>query len=220
MKNHAMFLLLAVLMQTGASYASTNQVPLSCRIGEVTQVNGAVEIERRSARIKSALKIIPVAGTKICRGDKFMTAPGAIAVLTLRDGTKITVGKDSQFIIRNFRIHKIKPNVALFELVKGAFRSITGAITKRKHRFEVQTAAATIGIRGTDFWGGYGLTPEGAFDVVMLEGRGVYVKNAKGQVELDQAGLGTTIKVGEAPTAPKKWGEEKVQRALAIVTPE
>lgn len=196
------------------------QAPEHCRIGRVTKTTGSVELERRSVKMNPASKFTPVRGTKICRGDKFITAPGAVAELTMRDGTKLTVGKDSQFIIQDFRIFKRKPNIALFELVKGAFRGITGSITKRRHRFEVATTNATIGIRGTDFWGGYGLTPDGAFDVVMLEGHGVYVKNTQGQVELNTAGSGTTIKVNEAPSAPKNWGDEKLKRAIATITPE
>jgi len=214
MKNYTLFLLSAVLLQAGVSYANTNRTPLHCRMGEVTWVSGKVELERRSAIIT------PVSGTKICRGDKLRTALGAVTEIKFRDGTKVTVGKDSEFVIRDFRINTRKPNVALFELIKGAFRSVTGTITKRRNRFEVTTRAATIGIRGTEFWGGYGLTPDGAFDVVMLEGRGVYVKNARGQVELDQVGLGTTIKEGEAPTVPKKWGEEKLKRALETLAPD
>ncbi len=214
MKNTVMFLLLGVLVQASVSQAEVNLVPHHCRIGEVTQIMGSVELERRS------VIITPVSGTKVCRGDQFRTAPGAIAEIKFRDGTKVTVGKDSEFAIRDFRINTRKPNVALFDLIKGAFRSVTGTITKRRNRFEVTTRAATIGIRGTEFWGGYGLTPDGAFDVVMLEGRGVYVKNARGQVELDQAGLGTTIKEGEAPTTPQKWGEEKLKRALETLVPD
>ena len=152
-------------------------------------------------------------------GDLFKTAAGSVAELTLRDGTKLTVGKDSQLAIREYRIYRSKPNLALFDLVQGAFRSITGSITKRPHRFEVTTRVATIGVRGTDFWGGYGLTPDGALDVVMLSGKGVYVKNDKGQVELDKHGLGTTIAVDGAPTEAKTWGEEKLGRAVATITP-
>ena len=184
-----------------------------CRVGEVVQVKGSVELERKSN------KITPVEGTKICRGDKFSTAKGAIAELKLRDGTKLTVGRDSQLVIRDYRIYRKQPNVALFDLLQGAFRSVTGTITQRPHKFEVRTTVATIGVRGTDFWGGYGVTPDGALDVIMLSGKGVYVKNDKGQVELDQAGLGTTVTVDGMPSEPKAWAEEKIGRAVATITP-
>lgn len=185
-----------------------------CRVGEVVQIKGSVELERKSH------KITPVEGTKICRGDKFSTAKGAVAELKLRDGTKLTVGKDSQLVIRDYRIYRKQPNVALFDLLQGAFRSVTGTITQRPHKFEVKTAVATIGVRGTDFWGGYGVTPEGALDVIMLSGKGVYVKNDQGQVELDKAGLGTTIKVDGTLGEVKAWPEAKVSKAVATITPD
>ncbi|PTQ89629.1 FecR family protein [Agitococcus lubricus] len=181
-----------------------------CRVGQVVQITGNVELQRKNETIK------PIEGTQICRGDLVKTATGSIAELKLRDGSKITVGKDSQLVIKEYKIFRKQPNVALFELLQGAFRSVTGSITKRPHRYEVTTRVATIGVRGTDFWGGYGLSPDGALDVVMLEGTGVYVKNDKGQVELDKAGLGTTVS-SDTPTTPKTWPEEKVMRAMATI---
>lgn len=206
--------LLPVLLGLSTQVFADHTPRHRCNVGQVTQIKGTVELERHSN------KITPIEGTKICKGDKFTTATGSIAELELRDGTKLTVGRDSQFVIREYKIYRKQPNVALFDLLQGAFRSITGSITKRPHKFEVKTAVATIGVRGTDFWGGYGVTPDGALDVIMLSGKGVYVKNDKGQVELDKAGLGTTVTVDGLPSDAKAWPEEKVGRAVATITPD
>lgn len=184
----------------------------ACRVGEVVRVVGVVSVQRQ------AQSFVPFAGVGICRGDRVRTGPGSIAELRLRDGTLLTVGKDSEFVIRDFRIYRDQPNVALFDLVQGAFRSVTGLITQRAHRYEVRTSVATIGVRGTDFWGGFGLTEQG-LDVVMLDGHGVYVKTETGTVELDKPGLGTTVLPSAAPTAAKTWGEAKLARAMATITP-
>ncbi|MCC6373202.1 MAG: FecR domain-containing protein [Moraxellaceae bacterium] len=206
--------LLPILLGLG-NYAFADHTPRHhCLVGQVTSVKGTVELERKSN------KITPVEGTKICKGDKFTTAQGSVAELKLRDGTKLTVGRDSQLVIREYKIYRKQPNVALFDLLQGAFRSITGSITKRPHKFEVNTGVATIGVRGTDFWGGYGVTPDGALDVIMLSGKGVYIKNDNGQVELDKAGLGTTIKADGTLGEVKAWPEEKVGRAVATITPD
>ena len=183
-----------------------------CRVGEVVRLVGDVSV------VRPARQFTPILGMKICIGDRFVTGPSSIAELRLRDGTLITVGKGSDFTVREYRIYRNKPNVALFDLSQGAFRSITGFITRRAHRFEVRTAVATIGVRGTDFWGGYGLTENG-LDVIMLSGKGVYVQTATGTVELDQPGLGTTVQTGGAPLTPLAWGPDKVQRAVATITP-
>lgn len=183
-----------------------------CRVGAVTRVVGSVTLERYGR------SFTPFEGLQLCRGDRFVTGAGSIAELTLRDGSRITVGKDSEFRISEYRLYKDKPNLALFDLTRGAFRSITALITKRPHRYEVRTPVVTIGVRGTDFWGGYGLTPNGGLDVVMLEGHGVYVKTAAGQVELDKPGLGTTV-VGGMAQAPAVWAPDKLTRAVATITP-
>ena len=54
----------------------------------------------------------------------------------------------------------------------------------------------------------------------MLSGKGVYVTNNNAEtVELDADGLGTTIIAGATPSLPKKWGDEKVAKAVATITP-
>lgn len=183
-----------------------------CTVGKVLRVVGTVSVQRADRAFT------PFEGVTVCRGDRFLTGPASIAELRLRDGSLITVGKDSEFVIREYRIYRDQPNVALFDLTRGAFRSITGLITRRAHRYEVRTRVGTIGVRGTDFWGGFGLTDDG-LDVVMLDGRGVYVQSPEGVVELDKPGLGTTVMPGQAPTAAKTWGEPKLQRAIATITP-
>jgi hypothetical protein len=96
---------------------------------------------------------------------------------------------------------------------------VTGTITKTAHRCEVKTSLAVLGVRGTDFWGGFGLTPEG-IDVVMLSGKGVYVTNRQGEtVELNADGLGTTVLANMPPKTPIKWKDEKVAKAIATITP-
>lgn len=183
-----------------------------CRVGDVVRIVGDVRVERPETQFT------PFVGVKICKGDRFVTGASSIVELRLRDGSHITVGKDSEFTVREYRIYRDQPNIALFDLARGAFRSVTGFITKRAHRYEVHTTVATIGVRGTDFWGGYGLTENG-LDVIMLNGKGVYVQTAGGTVELDKAGLGTTVIAGAAPSGPKSWGEDKINRAVATITP-
>jgi hypothetical protein len=184
----------------------------NCQLGKVIFVSGTPFLERNAQQLDLATDMV------LCAEDKIITATDSIAEIEMRDGTKITVGKDSEFVIKKFQRSR-KSNVAIFELLKGAFRAVTGSITKRPHRFEVKTVVATIGVRGTDFWGGFGLTENG-LDVLMLEGKGVYVKNNLGEtVELDQPGLGTTVLENTPPSAPKKWGDAKVAKAVATITP-
>jgi hypothetical protein len=196
---------------------STHIFAASCNLGKVKNIVGVIWLQHDDT------KTLLDYDAKLCEGDRILSSMNSIAELKLRDGSVIIVGKESEFVLKRYEFHKTtskEPDIALFELVKGAFRSITGAITKKpNHRYEVQTVVATMGIRGTDFWGGYGLTENG-LDVLMIDGHGVYVVNSKGeQVELDKPGLGTTVLPNQAPKAPIKWGDAKFARAMATVTP-
>lgn len=183
-----------------------------CRIGDINRLFGDVQLVRAGTAHR------PVPGEAICAGDRFRTGARGVAELKFHDGTAITVGKDADFAVLQWKERRFFRNEATFELVKGAFRSLTGAITTRRHRFEVKTAIATIGVRGTDFWGGLNLTPD-AIDVVMLDGKGVYVKNDAGQVEIARAGEGVSVTRSSVPSASNTWADEKLKRAVETVTP-
>ena len=53
---------------------------------------------------------------------------------------------------------------------------------------------------------------------LLLDGKAVTVENKAGRVVIDKVGDGTAIRAADvAPTAPKKWGQGKVARAVATV---
>lgn len=205
-----------VLIASLLLLGSTKLFAAPCDFSKVQNIAGVVWLQHGEN------KTILDYQSKLCEGDHVITLMNSVAQFKLRDGSVITVGKESEFVFKQYEIYKNtskKPNIALFELVKGAFRSITGSITKREHRYEVQTIVATMGIRGTDFWGGFGLTENG-LDVMMIEGHGVYVVNSKGeQVELEKDGFGTTVFPDKPPKTPIKWGDAKVARAMNTITP-
>jgi len=184
-----------------------------CRVGEIVRVHGKVEV------IRAGSTHVPIAGERVCERDRFTTDARGVAELKLSDGTELTIGRDSTFVISQWKPRRLRANVATFELVTGAFRALTGEMTKRRHRFEVKTNIATIGVRGTEFWGGLEMSP-GALDVIMLNGKGVYVTNGAGTSEITRAGQGVTVVGGGAPKPPVSWPEEKVKRAVRTITPD
>lgn len=152
-------------------------------------------------------------------GDRIVTGRNARVLLKMKDGALITLGADTEFVINEYRYsRKDKQGSAALELVKGAFRAVTGAIGKLRERdFKVKTAAATIGIRGTDFWGGFHFSS--ALDVALLGGKGIYVENTAGRVEISNIGDGTTVQnAGSSPSTPIHWGDQKLSAAKASVT--
>ena len=151
--------------------------------------------------------------------DVVQTGETARAQIKFNDGTLTTLGADSQMRVDAYDWSKqSKSPKAEFTLIKGVFRSVTGAITQVTNPdFKVHTPVGSIGIRGTDFWGGY--LQEDAVDVLFVAGEHeIVVTNAYGTTRLKKPGQGTTIKAGQAPGKAKVWSKEKVAKAVATIT--
>jgi hypothetical protein len=181
--------------------------------GTVTQIRGAAFANHRTTSDNLSR------GMTVSTGDRIVTGHDSRVELRMTDGAILTLGADTEFAINDYRYSRqARQGSARLELFRGAFRAITGAIGKLEGRdFKVRTAAGTIGIRGTDFWGGFYFSQ--ALDVALLGGGGIYVENAAGRVTLTEAGSGTTIQDSDTPpSAPIHWGERKLNAAQQSVS--
>lgn len=157
-------------------------------------------------------------GSEVYVGDTIVTGKPARVALSLKDASLITLGDQTRFAVVGFdKPQEDGTERTLMRLVKGAFRALA-SLRSQNHRYEVATRIGTIGIRGTDFWGGFSFG-DGGLHVIMVKGKGVYVQNDAGKVELDEAGKGTVVKDPlKAPTAPKFWPDKKTAAAFATVS--
>lgn len=181
--------------------------------GLVLATAGEVLIQRGNATIAAARK------TSLHVEDEIRTGDNARAQLRLADGTITTLGANTAFRIRQYTWRQQdEPSRVQLELVTGAFRAVTGKVLDaRGSQLDVQTPAGVIGIRGTDFWGGY--LDGDAVDVLLIDGsHAVEVSNASGKVMLEKPGQGTTLKADQSPLAVKEWPKAKVERAVATIT--
>lgn len=181
-------------------------------VGRVIVALGEVAVERAEGVFGAPR------GTYLWQGDRIRTGPGARARLRLNDGTQVTLGGDTAFDLAEYRFEPGRADSrGRFQLLRGAFRLLTGLLTKvRRPDFSVRTPLATIGIRGTEFWGGY-LDGE-AVEVLLIEGEhALVISNKYGDAVLEQAGQGTTIAPYTSPTPVSSWGREKVEQAIATV---
>lgn len=189
-------------------------VSADCQVGQVTRVKGEAQLQRAGLSQTLQLRL------SLCQEDVITTGAHSLAELHLADGSTITIAPQSRFVLHEFHYEEQSQaeRSAVFELLQGAFRAVTGAITHSgtPFRYEVKTRVATIGVRGTDFWGGFYFGD--ALDVVMLNGTGVYVKNEQGTAELSAVGQGTTVSSAtQAPSIPKVWPEKKLSQAIQSV---
>ncbi|MGK0171073.1 MAG: hypothetical protein ACI9W2_002802 [Gammaproteobacteria bacterium] len=93
-------------------------------------------------------------GGAVYEGDVISTDGRSYAVIQYRDGTRTSIGRDTQLRIDAQRYFPTRPaaSKSFFSLLRGGLRIITGLVGKHnREAFAVRTAVATIGIRGTGF---------------------------------------------------------------------
>jgi hypothetical protein len=106
------------------------------------------------AAVRGASRVPLSAGSPIEVGDTIVTAAQSHAQLRFSDDALVALKPDSEFRIEryNFAGRDDGTEVAVFRLVKGGFRTLTGQIGKLSgDRYQLLTTQATIGIRGTHY---------------------------------------------------------------------
>jgi hypothetical protein len=93
--------------------------------------------------------------SQVMEGDVLATSKDGYAQIKMNDGTKMTLRPESNLKIEAYQFKKETPQAdnAIYRLLKGGFRTVTGLIGKRGNQdaYKLHAASATIGIRGTDF---------------------------------------------------------------------
>ncbi len=136
-----LFLALSLLIITPNTFAAV--------AGKALTVTGEVSAVRTGGEVRVLRSGSPVYG-----GDNIITAINASTQLRLQDGSLINLFSESDFRIESYKLNANKSKLleSFFSLVKGGFRSLTGALVQRnKKAYRLKTPVATIGIRGTDF---------------------------------------------------------------------
>lgn len=209
---HLVALLLFCLVPATLLAADAAGGPEDTAIGHVSRVQGT------SFLVRGGVLRDVKQGTPVLRGESLRTGPKARVELTMLDETRLTVGADAVFDLERYDLGRQRGEGAvLLKLAKGAFRVATGKLDAlRGGPFEVDTPVGTIGIRGTEFWGGY--LSETEVSVLLISGSGVYVKNDAGRTEIVKAGYGVTVRSrGEIPPPAILWSPEKAARAFSTV---
>ncbi len=202
---------LAVSLAAFFSLVARPSLAADTQIGSVTRLQG--EAFWRAGAELAQLSV----GAPVFQNQKVGTGEAARLELTFDDGTKLTLGEHATMTLDTFVYDPAQGNGELALAVKGAFRFVSGKISRQPNKqVAVTTPQSTIGIRGTEFWGGP--IDDQALGVFLIEGA-VTVTNAAGEQVLDTPGQGTNIaNPGDAPGPVTIWPQDKVDRALATVT--
>lgn len=185
----------------------------SSPIGKVVALRGKVsalskDLQTRPLRLKSPIFL----------SDTIHTENGRVQLM-FKDNTLVSLGRNSQMEIKEYLWKPNSETSTMKTYIKeGSFRFMGGAITKDAPRnFITQTPSATIGIRGSMY---AGLCRKGSLSVVFEGGKGIFVANSRGRVNIGTPGFGTHANDGDQPPRPPKKfdkGElEEIDSALAV----
>lgn len=117
--------------------------------GTVTQLAGTITAKRGGDAFALTR------GSFVKEGDVITTEKGAYAQIKFSDGMIMTLKPSTQVAIKDQHFSETEPDQDKFTLglLKGGLRTVSGLIGKRGNRdaYKMNTATATIGIRGTVF---------------------------------------------------------------------
>lgn len=134
-------IIVALGLVSGAAIANT---------GTVTQLSGTLSVLKADGSVRILSQKSEVVG-----GDTVNTEKNSYAQIKFSDGGLITLKPNTSLKIQQFEFKQNEPakDSFIFALVKGGLRAVTGLVGKRgnKNAYSLDTATATIGIRGTSY---------------------------------------------------------------------
>ena len=149
--------------------------------GEVIKVVGQASAANESGDIR---QLQP--GNPVNTGETVVTAPASFLRMKLSDGAFVVLRPSTRFQIADYKYTEDPAqSSSVFNLLKGGFRAVTGAIGKRNHNaVTYNTSVATIGIRGTDVEAAD--CSDGCPDLGLKVKRGMYFKVHQGKIKVNE----------------------------------
>jgi hypothetical protein len=165
-------------------------------VGTVEYVKGDVTIQREGEWVVAQKEMA------FRSSDRFVTEKGSVARLKFDDGTLVTLGSNTNFMVDSYRYEEGQSaSRAKFSIVSGAFKVITGKIAQvAPANFTLKTRTSVIGIRGTVIFGE--VAKSGADRFACAKGA-LSVTATNGASAVLNAGEMTTVAPNAAPTKPQ-----------------
>lgn len=180
-------------------------------IGEVAKVAGTVE----GTPPQSSPRRLQ-AKDSVYFGELLKADQKARARVRFHDDTVLTLGDGARIRIDEmvYDPDAKSGNKAILTLLSGAFRYVSGSLSHTGD-VKIHTPIATIGIRGTDFWG---IQSDKSLSVVLLDDGVVTLTTKAGTVTLDRRATGVTITDPDAALpVPVPFSDEAIAKAARTV---
>lgn len=188
--------------------SAATQQPDDEMVGTVVKIKGAAFAMQDAIPRKLEPK------STIFIGDVISTGKKSRIEIKMIDDAQFNLGERAVFVVEEYFL-KATEGKGVANLLTGAVAVVSGKLASLDTKpFILKTPVATIGVRGTTFWGGQ---LDGDFQFALLKGKGISVENRAGTVEINKVGDGVLVKSDRAlPPGPKTWGQGKLNRAAAM----
>lgn len=134
-------------------------VTMGFGVTPVMAADSAAQVVTLSGQATSASKQGDISllhvGSGLNSGDTVVTNPNSYLRMKFSDGGYVILRPNTRFVIEDYKdTGNAAEDRSIFSLLKGGFRAITGLVGQRNHNnYQIRTAVATIGIRGTEHEG-------------------------------------------------------------------
>ncbi|MCD6673247.1 MAG: FecR domain-containing protein [Burkholderiaceae bacterium] len=183
--------------------------PAAAADGRALVVAGRVMIERVAPGAISVTAL--TAGAEVRSGDLIRTGSDGRTQIRFSDGSIVSLQPGTDFRIDEYRFEQNERR-AFFFLMRGALRTLTGAIGKANHdEYRMKTPTATVGVRGTEYVAEQTVCdprcapgPRAGLRVAVTQGRIVLLTNG-GEIEVG-TGQAAAAESADAPPQPAERG--------------
>lgn len=147
-------------------------------------------------------------GTKIEVGDKLKTGKDSYAKILMVDKNLLHVGPETEFILEAYRAEGSQEGDSIINVVYGRVRAaLENKYDEKKSRFRINTEAAILGVRGTDFLAQHNAANATTKALVFehkIRANGINSSgDSLGDVTVSEGEM-TTVAKGQPPTPPVK----------------
>jgi hypothetical protein len=174
--------------------ARTDVASLNFLVGDVARSRGEV-----SAVTDLSVRTL-TRGSGVIFRDRILTGSESRAEISLIDDSVIWLGDHSDLVVDEMVFDPTGRSGArprgVVQLFQGVFRMVSGKVNKVPHgSLTLETPMASIGIRGTDFWG---LQQADKLTVVLIDHGELDVSNGSDSVTLSEPLTGVVLRRGAA----------------------
>jgi hypothetical protein len=180
-------------------------------VGTVAGVSGGAEIGRRGEWTAAGV------GSEIFQGDELRTAAGGQMRIVFQDDSVLNLGSDSRLLVDEQVFDpKKSPARSVIQLLQGRVRALVSEYYRENGAtYEIETATAVAGVRGTEFVVSYD-SGAAVTEIVGVTGK-VEVHSV-----LDRAAHGvfvtagevTNVRQGQFPTQSPRLGEDAFHQVI------